>query len=153
MPNPVVSFEIRGADPARLRAFYADAFGWQVDVLPGGYALVETSAHEHDGDATRYTGADAFMNGAVETGTAYGLPAWKFAGEEGWRGFEIGVGGGISEGRGVSIFIQVPDLEAALGRVVEHGGSRLREPVEVAPNVVVAAFADPAGNEIQLIRR
>lgn len=33
MPNPVLSFEIRGRDAARRRRFYADVFGWQVALL------------------------------------------------------------------------------------------------------------------------
>lgn len=155
MPNPVVSFEIRGRDTARLRAFYADVFGWQVEVFPGGtYAGVETAAHTHEEDGTsRYVGADAHMND-VEHGTAYGLPAWRFAGEQSWRGYDAGVSGGIGEGPpGVSFYIQVPDLEAALARVVEAGGTRVQEPIEVAPNVVIATFADPEGNQLGLIRR
>ncbi len=155
MPNPVVSFEIRGRDAARLRAFYAEVFGWQIEVFgDGSYAGVETAAHTHEEDGTsRYVGEDAHMN-EVENGTAYGLPAWRFAGEAGWRGFEAGVSGGIGEGGpGVTFYIQVPDLQAALERVVEAGGTVVREPMEVAPRVVIAAFADPEGNEIALIRR
>lgn len=155
MPNPVVSFEIRGRDPARLRAFYAEAFGWQIEVFPGGgYAGVETAAHTHEeGGTSRYIGDDAHMN-EVLLGTAYGMPAWKFGGEAAWRGFEAGIGGGIGEGTpSVSFYVQVPDLEAALARVVAAGGKTIREPLEVAPNVVIAAFADPERNEIGLIRR
>src|SRR5688572_23324143 len=115
MPNPVVSFEIRGRDTARLRAFYADVFGWMVDLYPGSeYAGVETAEHTHEDDGTsQYTGADAHMN-EVEQGTAYGLPAWRFGGESNWRGYEAGVSGGISGGGpGVTFYVQVPDLEAA----------------------------------------
>ena len=154
MPNPVVSFEIRGRDAARLRTFYAEVFGWQVELFGPEYAGVETAAHTHDADGTsRYIGADAHMN-EVEQGTAYGLPAWRFAGESNWRGYEAGVSGGISGGGpGVTFYIQVPDLEAALTKAAEAGGKVLREPAEVAPNVVIAFFADPEGNEIGLIKR
>jgi predicted enzyme related to lactoylglutathione lyase len=155
MPNPVVSFEIRGRDVARLRAFYAEVFGWQVEVFPGGtYAGVETAQHTHEEDgSSRYIGADAHMN-EVEQGTAHGLPAWRFAGEPGWRGYEAGVSGGIGEGEpAVSFYVQVPDLEAALATVASAGGKRVQEPVEVAPNVVVATFADPEGNQLGLILR
>lgn len=49
MPNPVVHFEIIGADPARLRAYYGELFGWSFDVgdtvsaevsEPGAYGFV-----------------------------------------------------------------------------------------------------------------
>jgi hypothetical protein len=153
MPNPVVSFEIRGKDAARLRAFYAEAFGWQIELYGPEYAGVETAAHTHEEDGTsRYIGEDAHMN-EVMLGSAWGMPAWKFAGEKGWRTFEAGVSGGISGGGpGVTFYIQAPDLEAALARVVAVGGKVLREPAEVAPNVVIAFFADPEGNEIGLIK-
>ncbi len=40
MGNPVTHFEIVGADPQGLQAFYRDAFGWEV--MPAGptYAMV-----------------------------------------------------------------------------------------------------------------
>lgn len=156
MPNPVVSFEIRGRDSARLRAFYAEVFGWQIEALPGGtYAFIETAQHDHDDSGTtRFTGADAHMNDGVVLGSAWGQPAWKFTNEDDWRSFEPGVSGGIAEDApGVSVYIAVPDLEAALNRIVAAGGGILREPSEVAPNIVIASFADPEGNRMELIRR
>jgi predicted enzyme related to lactoylglutathione lyase len=154
VPNPVVSFEIRGRDPERLRSFYARTFEWDIELLPGGYAIVATAQHVHDEEsgATRYSGPDAYLNEGVVLGSAWGQPAWKLAGEQDWRPFEPGIGGGIGEGAaGVSVYIQVPDLDSALTRVVAHGGTILRGPVEVAPGVVVASFADPEGNQIGLL--
>jgi predicted enzyme related to lactoylglutathione lyase len=154
MPNPVVSFEIRGPDAARLREFYTSVFGWQTFMFPSGYAAVETTSHDHD-DATgtmTFTGEDAYMNDGVTIGSAYGQPAWKFAGEHDWRTFEPGAaGGGIAEGEPALMFyIQVPDLEAALERVTAAGGTVLLPPTEVAPNVTIANFGDPAGNRVGL---
>lgn len=41
MPNPVVHFEVTGADAPKLQKFYADAFGWNVDTNnPMQYGLV-----------------------------------------------------------------------------------------------------------------
>jgi len=31
MTRPIVHFEIRGRDPARLREFYTELFGWKID--------------------------------------------------------------------------------------------------------------------------
>ncbi|GAA0585254.1 VOC family protein [Actinomadura livida] len=55
MGAPVVHFEILGADPAGLRAFYGGLFGWEFQVgdaataevsRPGGYGFVRQGAAE-----------------------------------------------------------------------------------------------------------
>lgn len=153
MPNPVVSFEVRGPDAARLRQFYAAVFGWELFPYNDAYAGIETTQHSHDEatGATTYTGPDAFMNDGVLVGSSGGQPAWKYPGERYWRGFEPGIAGGVAQGpAGITFYIQVPDLDAALADVVRHGGKAVRQPTEVAPNVVIAAFEDPAGNEVAL---
>jgi predicted enzyme related to lactoylglutathione lyase len=156
MPNPVVSFEIRGPDPARLRQFYADAFGWEAFVFPGGdYAGIETEQHTHDESSgtVTYTGEDANMNSGVVIGSVYGQPAWKYQGESNWRSFVPGVAGGIGRGdSAVRFYIQVADLRAALDAVSKAGGREVMAPTEVAPNVSIATFSDPAGNVLGLSR-
>lgn len=156
MPNPVVSFEIRGPDAVALRKFYSDVFGWETFMFPSGYAAVETTEHTHDDASGKvtYEGADAFMNEGVVIGASDGQPAWKYQGEPGWHAFQHGTeGGGIAEGApGLTFYIQVSDLVAALAAVVKHGGQIHREPEQVAPNVMIAVFLDPAGNEIGLTR-
>lgn len=155
MPNPVVSFEIRGPNAAVLRQFYRDVFGWELYPYSEAYTGIETSSHTHDEatGATSYTGEDAFMNDGVMMGASGGQAAWKFPGENHWRSFEPGITGGIAQGdAAVSIYIQVNDIEAALEAVERHGGTVGRRAEEVAPNVVIAAFTDPAGNEIGLSR-
>ena len=45
MPNPVVHFEVQSTDPEKSRAFFADVFGWQIDVvdMPSmEYGIVDT---------------------------------------------------------------------------------------------------------------
>ena len=156
MPNPVVSFEVRGPDPEVLHQFYRNVFGWDVFVFPGGaYAGVETAAHTHDEatGATTYTGPDAHMNGGVETRDEPGNRGWRFKGEAAWREFATGVSGGIGRGpAAVTFYIQVPDLAAALAAVEAHGGQTTQSPTEVAPSVIIAGFRDPAGNEVAPIR-
>lgn len=44
MGDPVVHFEIRGRDAAKLREFYSAAFGWGVEEVPGGYQMVDTQS-------------------------------------------------------------------------------------------------------------
>src|SRR5215471_6729163 len=44
MNDPVVYFEVGAADPAPLRPFYAELFGWRfADVAGGGYTLIDTA--------------------------------------------------------------------------------------------------------------
>jgi predicted enzyme related to lactoylglutathione lyase len=42
MTRPIVHFEIMGKDPAKLREFYAELFGWKINVIePIDYGRVE----------------------------------------------------------------------------------------------------------------
>lgn len=155
MPNPVISFEVRGPEPEVLHRFYRDVFGWDVFVWSPEYAGLDTAVHVHDEatGATTYTGDDAYMNEGVELSEERGHHGWRFKGETQYREFAPGISGGVSRGpAAVTFYIQAPDLNAILTKVERHGGQTLRSPQEVAPNVVTAAFADPAGNEIRLIK-
>lgn len=155
MPNPVVHFEVSGANPGRLREFYSRVFGWDFAVLPGGYALVETESHIHDETTgeTTYTGPDAFMNEGVVIGQEGGQPVWRFKADGTQRPFVPGIGGGVAQGEPrVSFSIQVKDLESTLAAVEAAGGRAVVAPHEAAPNVWVAEFADPEGNVLGLIR-
>lgn len=42
MNHPILHFDISGPDDERLRSFYGDVFGWEVDPKGPGYALVTT---------------------------------------------------------------------------------------------------------------
>jgi predicted enzyme related to lactoylglutathione lyase len=45
MGNPVVYFEIGGADRDALLRFYSELFGWGLeDLAPGGYTRIDTRA-------------------------------------------------------------------------------------------------------------
>ena len=153
MPNPVVHFEVLGRDPERLRTFYADAFGWEIEVIPGGYGLVGTEEHTHDeAGGTTYTGGDAHMNEGVTVEDSGGTPTWRFASEERTRYFAPGIGGGIGAGGpAVSFSIEVPDLAVALARVEELGGKTVQPITMINEYVTVARFADIEGNVIGLI--
>ena len=111
MPNPVVHFEIGGADGAALQRFYGDAFGWSVTAdNPMAYGLVD----EQEGR---------------------------------------GIGGGITaaDNPGVTVYIEVDDLEAYLGKVRELGGSVVQEVTVIPGMVTMALFADPEGNVVGLV--
>lgn len=120
MARPVVHFEIIGTDPARLRGYYGDLFGWEFD----------TSGP---------------VSEAVSRQGDYGF---VHPGGEG-AGIPGGVGGGPGyEGR-VMFYVGVPDVEAALQRAESLGGTRRMGPDRPpGTNLVVGHFTDPEGHLI-----
>ncbi|MQA77971.1 MAG: glyoxalase [Streptosporangiales bacterium] len=123
MGHPVVHFEIIGTDPAKLRGYYGDLFGWEFAMgdasteavsEPGNYGFVDGSTHGEGG-----------INGGVAGG----------------KGFEARV----------LFYVGVPDVEAALRKAESLGGTRAMgpEPAQArAGDLVVGHFTDPAGNVI-----
>jgi predicted enzyme related to lactoylglutathione lyase len=118
---PVVHFEIIGTDPAKLRSYYAELFGWEFDTgdpatdavsQPGNYGFVDGST----------TGAGSGING--------------------------GVGGGAGYERRVLFYVGVPDVEAALQTAERLGGTRVMGPEGTPGTLVVGQFTDPEGNLI-----
>lgn len=68
---------------------------------------------------------------------------------------ERGINGGIGSAQGysgVTVYVEVDDLEAYLRKVEQLGGKTLA-PVTTVPNMVTfALFADPEGNAIGLVK-
>ena len=124
MAQPVVHFEIIGNDPAGLRRYYGDLFGWEFET--GGPVAPTVSQ----------AGSYGFVE-RIPTGDGGGIPG--------------GVGGGPGYGGRVIFYIGVPDVEAALQQAESLGGERRMGP-EQAPGtgLVVGHFTDPAGNLIGL---
>jgi predicted enzyme related to lactoylglutathione lyase len=121
MPQPVVHFEIVGKDPTRLRKYFGELFGWQFDV-PSPVAQ-EVSARDSYGFLTLITSDD---------GT--GIPG--------------GVGGGPGYDNHAVFYVGVQDVEAALRRAEELGGTRVMGPATSPNGLVVGHFADPEGTLI-----
>ncbi len=124
MAQPVVHFEIIGNDPARLRRYYGDLFGWEFDTSgPVSPAVSE---------AGNYGFVDR-----VTTSDAGGIPG--------------GVGGGAGYEGHVIFYVGVPDVEAALQMAESLGGKRRMGP-DQAPGtgLVVGHFTDPEGHLIGL---
>ena len=65
-----------------------------------------------------------------------------------------GIGGGIGPGQltGVTFYIQVPDLDAALAKAEQLGGKTETPPTEIPDMVTFATFTDPEGNRIGLVK-
>ncbi|MDQ1505635.1 MAG: uncharacterized protein QOD57_3362 [Actinomycetota bacterium] len=66
MGHPVVHFEIIGSDPAKLRGYYADLFGWEFHL---GDAATE--AVSQPGKYGFVDGSSAGINGGVGGGAGY----------------------------------------------------------------------------------
>jgi uncharacterized protein len=122
MAQPVVHFEIIGSDPARLRRYYGDLFGWEF--ATGGPASAAVSQQGNYGFVER-----------IATDDGGGIPG--------------GVGGGSGyEGR-VIFYVGVPDVEAALLQAESLGGKRRMGPDRVSgTGLVVGHFTDPEGHLI-----
>ncbi|HEX4691188.1 MAG TPA: VOC family protein [Solirubrobacteraceae bacterium] len=117
MGQPVVHFEIIGSDPAGLRDYYGELFGWAFDTS-GPVAEPVSEAGDY---------------GFVEPGERGGIPG--------------GVGGGAAHAAHALFYVGVPDVEAALEQAERLGGTRRMGPAQAPGGaLVVGHFTDPQGN-------
>ena len=123
MAQPVVHFEIIGSDPARLRDFFGDLFGWEFDT--SGTVATEVS------EPTDY--------GFIELLTA----------EDG-SGIRGGIGGGQGYDAHAVFYVAVPDVGKALKTAKALGGHPQMGPITAPNGLVVGHLKDPAGNLIGL---
>jgi hypothetical protein len=114
MAQPVVHFEIIGSDPSEPRSYYGELFGWQFD----------TSSP---------------VSPAVSEPSGYGFTAPDTEGV----GIPGGVGGGAAYRARASFYVGVPDVEAALQRAEQLGGTRLMGPERAPTGLVVGHFPIP----------
>ena len=119
MGQPVVHFEIIGSDPAKLRSYYGELFGWEFQI----------------GDAT---------TDVVSQPGSYGFVAGDTTG----GGINGGVGGGEGYEGHVLFYVSVPNVEAALKHAESLGGTRRMGPEGTPGTLVVGQFTDPEGNLI-----
>ena len=70
-------------------------------------------------------------------------------------GPENGIGGHLRQGDrpGVTLFIQVKDLEASQQRAVELGGAVTSARFDIPGGASIAGIADPEGNPITLVQQ
>jgi len=120
MGGAVVHFEIMGQDAAKLRAFYGDLFGWNINAdNQWNYGTVDRS----------------------ENLSSQG----------------IGIGGGVGQmpdgmpGH-TTVYVEVPDVEAALSKAEALGGTRLMGPDKVMEGVEIGVAHDPEGHVIGVIK-
>ena len=121
MGQPVVHFEIIGKDPAKLRSYFGELFGWKFDTSsPVAEAVSEPTNY---GFVTR-----------ISTSDGTGIPG--------------GVGGGTGYPAHVVFYVGVRDVEAALQEAERLGGQRRMGPERAPTGLVVGHFTDPEGNMI-----
>jgi predicted enzyme related to lactoylglutathione lyase len=109
--------------------------------------VVHWEIEARDAGAQRRFYAELF-NWDIGDGPIMTIPA-------GLGGPEPGPGGHIRQsGRsGVTLYVQVRDLRAALDRARELGGSIVMEPFDVPGGPTIAAIADPEGNPVTLVQQ
>jgi predicted enzyme related to lactoylglutathione lyase len=120
MGQPVVHFEIIGADPGRLREYYGEMFGWTFN----DDAPIAPLSSE--------TGQYSFID-TMRTAESIGIPG--------------GIGGGGGFASRALFYVGVPDVEAALQNAERLDGTRIMGPA-ANPNgkIMVGQFADIEGN-------
>jgi uncharacterized protein len=121
MGRPVVHFEIIGNDPAKLRGYYGELFGWEFQT------------------------SDAVTEKVSQPGM-YGFVDGSTTGEG--NGINGGIGGGQGHERRVLFYVGVPDVESALQEAESLGGKRLMGPEPESGDFAVGRFIDPEGNVI-----
>ena len=117
MTGRVVHFEIPFDDGDRARAFYGDAFGWNLMPLPEmSYTMVSTGPTSELGPPSE----PGFINGGMlQRDTPVGSPV---------------------------ITVDVEDIDAALEKIERLGGATVVAKQAVADMGFSAYFKDPEGN-------
>jgi hypothetical protein len=132
MGFPVVQFEIEGLDGEALGSFYSELFGWKLSPAPGNptYQLVAAEEGRH---GTR-------LGGSISSVPERPSSTWRGPiRAEGYRGH-------------VTVYVEVPDIDAALAEAERLGGTRMQGPdVIEGAGVRIAKFNDPEGNLIGLV--
>ena len=123
MSGKVVHFEIPFDDGDRARSFYSQAFGWQVMEMPEmGYTMVMTGPS----DPEKGPSEPGFINGGMFERSA------EFP------------------GKAPNLVIDVPDLDDALAKVKDAGGTVVKERFPVGEMGFSGYFTDTEGNLVGL---
>lgn len=124
--NPVIHFELPYKDATRASAFYASAFGWNTQDLGaemGGYVMLTTATQDADPNGVR---------GAIPGGL-----------------FAIEDNAPISH---PSVVIGVDDIQAAMTRITDAGGTVLGEAIQIPGIGHYVAFEDTEGNRNSILQ-
>jgi predicted enzyme related to lactoylglutathione lyase len=122
MGQPVVWFEIIGRDPAKLKGYYSDLFGWTIESdNPMNYGMVRRENNDLPEDG-----------GSIGGGVAG-------PGPDGYPGH-------------VTFYAAVPDVEEALAKGREPRRPRVMGPETIMDMVDVGEFKDPEGHLVGVVK-
>jgi predicted enzyme related to lactoylglutathione lyase len=120
MGRPIVHFEVMAKDAAAIRTFYADLFDWKIDA-------------DNPLDYGMVSADDNAPGGAGTSGIGGGIGQMP-DGHDGYATF----------------YVDVDDVEAALSKAEQLGGSRLMGPENVMEGLTIGLFTDPEGHVVGL---
>jgi predicted enzyme related to lactoylglutathione lyase len=119
--------ELLTRDVDRLANFYADVVGWTIASRdPGNTKLPARNSEDR---YVMFTDGSQEVAGLINSGNRDAVPG----------------------GLGWFVYIQVPDVDAAVSRVQEKGGSVLRPAVTTGEGDRLAIVGDPVGNVFGLV--
>ena len=118
--DSIVHFEIPADQIERAQKFYTQAFGWQIDAMPGGipYYMVNTT---EVGPDYRPKQPGAINGGMTKRDDTIKAPV---------------------------IVVNVKEIKAAVEKVRQAGGKIVKDPYPVGEMGIVAYFQDPEGNTL-----
>src|SRR5919206_3140173 len=123
MPNRVVHFEIEASDPERAKAFYSQAFGWQMQQMGpemGNYVVVTTGDPKQPGG----------INGGI------------------YRSGD----GASKELNAYSCVIGVDDIDQAMDKIRSAGGQLLGEKMDIPSVGTFVRCTDTEGNVFSILQ-
>lgn len=125
MGQPVTHFEIIGKDGEKLMSYYSELFGWEIDAdNPMKYGMVAREGNTNAEGA----GIGGGIMGVANTETMKDY-----------------------EGH-VTVYVEVPDVEAALVKAESLGGTRTMGPEQVTDDTQIGQFTDPEGHLIGVVK-
>ncbi len=123
MSGRVVHFEVPFDDGDRARAFYRDAFGWNITEMPElDYTIAASGPTTEQGMPSE----PGFINGGM------------FQRSDEWPG------------TGPVIVVDVDSIDSTLAKISEAGGTPLVDKLSVGDMGFAAYFRDPEGNVVGL---
>lgn len=133
MGRPVVHFEIEGRDGKALASFYSELFGWEI------FPAATNPAYQLISRDGNITDEGIGIGGAISSVPARPSTSWRGpTRDQGYLGH-------------VTIYVQVPDVEAALTQAESLGATRTLGPDLIPEGPEIGAFTDPEGHLIGVV--
>jgi uncharacterized protein len=125
--NPVVHFEMPAENIERVKSFYEKAFGWKMQQFGpemGNYLMAQTDETDEKGMLKKTNRINGGFYTKMED----------------------------PEVNHPSVVIEVPNLEKAIGKVKESGGTIMGEPMDIPTIGKYVALKDTEGNRVGMLQ-